>query len=227
MPDRSIGGMTLAGGILRQMSSIVEGDAKVKFSLMAGSYDTMLAFFGLTNLNVASEDFMGLPGYASSFAFELFSDGDEMEFPRNPDEELNVRFLFKNGTDDADLTAFPLFGRTELTMRYGEFVDVLGSRAIRDVETWCSVCGSQQEFCMTGAADAGPGSTSSGSGSGLSNVEAGAIGAAVTIGVLTLFAGLMWLVMRRLQSRKMANTGAPMPGLEKIGSESSGSSSVV
>lgn len=140
-----------------------------------------------------------------------------------------MRFLFKNGTEDQDLTAFPLFGRTELTMTYGEFVETLDSRAIRDVGTWCTVCGAKHDFCMAATADedSDSSSASSDSGSTLSNAEAGAVGAAVTVGVLALVAGLVWLLMRRRRSETTSRTGSTRPGLEKIGSESSGSGSVV
>lgn len=97
-PDRSIGGMTLAGGILRQLNSTVSTQGKVKLSIFIGSYDTFLAFFGLTNLTADSPNFMGLPNYASSLAFELFTDKNMTAFPTNTGD-LRVRFLFRNGTD--------------------------------------------------------------------------------------------------------------------------------
>lgn len=116
-------------------------------------------------------------------------------------------------------------------MTYGEFVETLGSRAIRDVGTWCSVCGAKQDFCIAAIADkdsdSSSSSASSSSGSTFSNADAGAIGAAVTLGVLVLVAGLVWLLMRRRRSGKTARTGSTRPVLEKIGSESSGSGSVV
>ncbi|KAK5061585.1 hypothetical protein LTR84_008129 [Exophiala bonariae] len=205
MPDRSIGGMTLAGGALRQLQDVVKGKAKVKFSLMAGSYDTQMAFYGLTNLTAASPDFFGLPNYAGSMAFEVFSEEDNATaFPANPDTDLRVRFLFKNGTTDDALTAFPLFGGSELSLPYGEFVSELSSRSIVKVEEWCTLCQSDAGFCYetlhnSESSNSGSGPTvSAASGkSGLSNAAAGGIGAGVTLAVVGIIGALAWLLTRR------------------------------
>ncbi|ETN47262.1 uncharacterized protein HMPREF1541_01454 [Cyphellophora europaea CBS 101466] len=94
---------------------------------MAGSYDTFLSFFGFVNPTAASANFMGLPNYAASMAFELFT--EERTFI--PDQ-LMVRFLFRNGIDgDQNLAAFPLFGNSELDMPYSQFVEELGAHSIR------------------------------------------------------------------------------------------------
>ncbi len=80
-PTRSIGGQTLAGAVLRQLDDMVTKRGTLKFSLLVGSYDTFLSFFGLTNLTSASPNFYGLPFYASTMAFELFSNGNTTTFP--------------------------------------------------------------------------------------------------------------------------------------------------
>lgn len=228
MPDRSIGGMTLAGGILRQLADVVESKAKVKFSLMAGSYDTQMAFYGLTNLTNASADFFGLPNYAGSIAFELFTDEDTSSFPEDPDADLRVRFLFKNGTEDAEATVFPLFGGTVLSMPYGEFVDELGRRAILDVEDWCARCAATADFCLAypaaGSEDSGPDDAEAEGSrdSGLSNAAAGGIGAAVTLAVVGAVGALAWLLARRKSKRTAGNT-VPVLEQEKKSLSTSGS----
>ncbi|KAL9022933.1 MAG: hypothetical protein Q9180_008484 [Flavoplaca navasiana] len=137
-PARSIGGMALAGGILRQLNQTVSTQGNLKLSLMAGSYDTFLGFFGLTNLTAVDADFMGLPGYASNMAFELFTDGKTTTFPSDM-ADFRGRFLFRNGTDGSmPLVVFPLFGH--YTISYDDFVNELGSRAINSVGEWCSTC---------------------------------------------------------------------------------------
>lgn len=236
MPDRSIGGMTLAGGLLRQLDSVVSGGARVKFSLMAGSYDTQMSFFGLTNLSAASPDFEGLPNYAATLAFELFvEDDDATAFS---EDDLRVRFLFKNGTSDPELTPFPLFGGDDLSMPYADFVDELSSRAIMQVGEWCDRCASKAAFCDTASATSSSSSSSSSSaaassgsssGSGLSNAAAGGIGAGVTLSVVALVGALAWVLTRRRRSSSIpasaAAAGTTAPAAEKkvsgTGSESS------
>jgi prostatic aicd phosphatase len=235
MPDRSIGGMTLAGGALRQLQEVVKGKAKIKFNLMAGSYDTQMAFYGLTNLTAASPDFFGLPNYAGSMAFEVFSEEDNATaFPANPDKDLRVRFLFKNGTTDDELTPFPLFGGSELSLPYGEFVSELSSRSIVEVNEWCTLCQSDAGFCyeaLHGSDDSSSGSTApsttaSSGGSGLSNAAAGGIGAGVTLGVVGIIGALAWLLTRRKRTARVAP--APVsPPAQQVEKKSSSSQSDV
>jgi hypothetical protein len=237
-PERSIGGMTLAGGALRQLADVVKGKAKLKFNLIAGSYDTQLAFYGLTNLTLASPDFSGLPNYAASMAFELFTEEDATTFPSNPEQDLRVRFLFKNGTTDDDLTPFPLFGRSELSLSYGDFVSELSSRAIVDVPDWCTTCRSEADFCVTALQTNGTSSgsdssssspsagVSSAGDSGLSNAAAGGIGVAVTLAVVGIVGALAWLLVRRKRSAKAAPalvSAAPQAAAAEKKSISSGS----
>jgi len=218
MPDRSIGGMTLAGGALRQIKDVVKGKAKLKFNLMAGSYDTQMAFYGLTNLTAASPDFFGLPNYAGSMAFEIFSEEDNATaFPANPDQDLRVRFLFKNGTTDDELTPFPLFGGSELSLPYGDFISELSSRSIAEVSDWCTLCQSDAGFCYetlhgsSGSSSGSPTVSNSSGGSGLSNAAAGGIGAGVTLAVVGLVGALAWLLTRRKRTAKVAPVAAPIP----------------
>lgn len=193
-PDRSIGGMTLAGGILHQLDTVVKGNAKLKFSLMAGSYDTFMSFFGLVNLTAASPDFMGLPNYAASMALELFS--EEQEFR---EEDIMVRFLFRNGTDESqELDPFPLFGGSQLDLPYAEFVRDLQARSIYSLEQWCGACASTEDFCVAANQTAAASSSNSaGSNNDLSNAAAGGIGAAVTLALVGLLGAAFWLTRRR------------------------------
>ncbi|KAL9025792.1 MAG: hypothetical protein Q9196_005445 [Gyalolechia fulgens] len=215
-PARSIGGMALAGGILRQLNQTVSTEGNLKFSLLAGSFDTFLAFFGLTNLTAANADFMGLPGYASTMTFELFTDGNTTTFPRDT-ADLRVRFLFRNGTDvSAPLTAFPLFGRAEDSISYDEFVGELGSRAISSVSEWCSTCQSSDSFCSQDQYTSSSGYSSSSvnnddGSAGLTSVQAGVIGAMTTLGVLAIIAAAVFFCRR---------TSASSPPLEKRSSGS-------
>lgn len=215
-PARSVGGMALAGGILRQLNQTVSTQGNLKLSLLAGSYDTFLAFFGLTNLTAANADFMGLPGYASSIAFELFTEGNTTTFPQDT-ADLRVRFLFHNGTDvSMPLIAFPLFNRAKDSLSYDDFVDELGSRAINSVGEWCSTCQSSSGFCSQDEYASLSGDSSSSvnyddSSSGLTAVHAGVIGAMTTLGVLAIIAVAVFFCRR---------TSAASSSSEKISSVS-------
>ncbi|KAF1811797.1 phosphoglycerate mutase-like protein [Eremomyces bilateralis CBS 781.70] len=208
-PERSIGGQTLLGGIFSQLNQTVSSKGKLKFSLLAGSYDTFLQTFGLTNLIDGFSDFYGLPEYASTMAFELFTPEDSTSFPSDADA-INVRFLFRNGTAGS-LTQFPLFGRPDDSMTWSEFSSEMQKRTISSVSQWCQLCSSTESFCGSAATAAGTESVGSGSGSGMSNAVAGVIGAFVTLGVLLVVGGLVFVVFRRRGRGSTGSTGPTGP----------------
>lgn len=218
-PGRSIHAQTLSGAILKQLNQTVSTKGKLKFSLLAGSYDTFLAFFGITQLTRANPNFFGLPHYASTLAFEILTDEDVEEFPSNTDD-LKVRFLFRNGSDiGAPLTAFPLFGQSETVLPWTEFVEKMGDIAITSPDVWCSSCRSTEDFCAVYNSTLSTGSINppSGGGSKMSNAVAGVIGAAVTLGAVLIAGLLFWLIRRRKSS-----AAAPVsPGFVEKGSISS------
>ncbi|KAK5651226.1 hypothetical protein OQA88_12690 [Cercophora sp. LCS_1] len=186
-PARAIGGATLAGGVLNQLNKTVSSKGKLKFSLLAGSYDTFLAFFGLAGLTEVNQDFEALPAYASTMAFELFS--DTAEFPT--EEKLNVRFLFRNGTEGA-LKPWPLFGMGKEELSWKEFVAGMKGVAVTSAEKWCGVCGSEADFC--GVYD---NEVEVQEKKGMSNAVAGVIGAMVTLGVVAVLAAVGFFVMKK------------------------------
>lgn len=199
-PERSVHARTLAGAMLGQLNQTVTSKGKLKFSLLAGSYDTLLAFFGVANLTSASPDFFGLPDYASTMALELFTAEDAPAFPADPNASLRVRFLFRNGTAGA-LTAFPLFGTGRDSLSWPDFVAGMKGRAITTAKDWCGVCQSTVSFCAAyddgGGKDANPAGPGSGGGSGISNAVAGVIGAMVTLGVVAIVGALAFVLSRK------------------------------
>ncbi|GIZ47484.1 hypothetical protein CKM354_001057400 [Cercospora kikuchii] len=215
-PLRSISGSTLLGGILRQLTSVIEDNAATKFSLMTGSYDTFLAFFGLMDLPSQSPDFRGLPDYAASMAFELYSDEDDAAFPERGsiDQDLRVRFLFRNGTDEEDdLTSWTLGGLEAVDevggMRVGEFKEMVEGEAVMSVGEWCQTCGSLAEFCVAANATMEMQQQEQATGGdsgrdGLSAAAAGGIGAGVTLAVVGPVALLIWALMSHRQRRSSA-----------------------
>lgn len=203
-PARAIGAEALSGAILAQLNETVASRGELKFSLFAGSYDTFLAFFGLAGLLELDDNFHGLPDYASTMAFELFTEGDAAEeFPSNLDEDLRVRWLFRNGTF-GELETFPIFGLSEDSMSWSKFVSEMGERAITDVGDWCTKCGATEDFCAAyaddgdDAVDASAEAETSGKG-GMSNKVAGAIGALATLGVVSIIGALAFVLGRRKQ----------------------------
>lgn len=201
MTGRSIGGQTLLGGIFAQLNQTVSSKAKLKFSLLAGSYDNFMASCGLMNLTVANADFYGLPAYASTMSFELFTEAKVTTFPSNVND-LNVRFLFRNGSDaGASPIAYPLFGGSAISLSWSEFSAQIKARAITSVGQWCSSCNATQSFCPS---DAGTSSNTptlseaeNSSSGGISNAVAGVIGAVVTLAVVALAGLAFWLVKRK------------------------------
>ncbi|KAK0656191.1 histidine phosphatase superfamily [Cercophora newfieldiana] len=216
-PARSIHAQTLGAAVLAQLNKTVTSAGKLKFSLLAGSYDTMLAFFGLTNLTAASPDFFGLPGYASTMAFELFSPDSETSFPTDPNASLRVRFRFKNGTDSS-LDSFPLFGEKEDSLPWPEFVNKMQPRAITTTAKWCNACGSKADFC---AVNDEKSSAASAPSRGMSNAVAGVIGAMVTLGVIMVVGAVAFVLLRK-RARKVAPIEATGP-VEKGSLHTSGS----
>lgn len=176
-------GRTLSGKVLQQMTTIISSQGvKNKFSLLIISYDTFLAFFGLCDLPRVDPSFYGLPDYASTMTFELFA-STTSDFPTEKD--LRVRFLFRNGTDNAGpARQFPLFGG-RLDLSWAEFNTGMSKIALDTVEDWCTSCGSMEPFCAQyGEEKLSSSSSSSGSkgSNALSPAVAGVIGALVTLG---------------------------------------------
>ncbi|KAF9692532.1 hypothetical protein EKO04_009332 [Ascochyta lentis] len=201
---RSIGGKAFAGGVLEQLSQIVSSKGKLKFSLLTGSYDTFLAFFGLSNLTAVSDEFYGLPDYASTMAFELFTPGDVDMFP-SAAEDLRVRFLFRNGSTEGEAPqGFPLFGGEDDSLSYSDFNTKMREFAITSPEQWCNTCRSEAPFCEAFNAHNTVGQEKAHS-TGMSNSVAGFIGALTTLVVIGIIGLAAFFVTRR---RRMA---AAMP----------------
>ncbi|RKL13039.1 hypothetical protein BFJ68_g7422 [Fusarium oxysporum] len=197
---RAIGAETLSGAILNQLNETVTSQGKLKFSLFAGSYDTFLAFFGLADLLDVSPNFYGLPDYASTMAFELFTDDNTDSFPSDPEADLRVRWLFRNSTA-GDLETYPLFGTGEDSLSWSKFVTEIEKRAITDVGDWCTKCGAEEDFCAAYKDDdetaEGESENKTSKKGGMSNAVAGVIGAMVTLGVVAIVGAAAFVLLRR------------------------------
>lgn len=160
---------------------------------------------------------MGIPDYASTMTFELFTTADALSFPAV--EDLQVRFLFHNGTIDENgtLNAYPLFGQSSTELSWTNFREGMNRFAVSGQEQWCEACGNSTGICANIGAPspAVDDATGSGSRSGISQAVAGIIGALVTLAVVLgvqvavmLVAGLRVVRKKRVANREMDESGA-------------------
>jgi hypothetical protein len=205
---RAISGMQLAGEILKYMNSTIEsglqGSSANKFGIQFGAYATFLSFFGLAGLNEVDADFMGVPDYSSSMAFELFTEAD-VSGSMPATDDLQVRFLFHNGTasNSSEPTAYPLFGGKENAISWTAFHDGLAKFAVSTTEQWCHACGNTTGSCAQYSSGSNDPSTTGAQSGGMSPAVGGVIGAFVTLAVvLGALAAFMLLGGFRLVSKK-------------------------
>ncbi|KAI1389173.1 phosphoglycerate mutase-like protein [Hypoxylon trugodes] len=229
---RAISGRTLAAKVVAQLSSHIASAGTInKMSLMFGSFEPFLAFFALSNLSDTNGFFQQIPGPGSAMVFELFSIDNVTSYPH--EDELWVRFLFRNGTDSSQpLVEYPLFGRdnSESRIRWEDFTVYIARFSIQDVSTWCDLCSSVTLFCNSLGHSSGSSGGLSNSGessnASLSPAVSGVIGAVTTIAVLALvgttafvFGGIR--VQRRdpLDAARRRSSLGGFKGAEKMASD--------
>ena len=122
-------------------------------------------------------------------------------------EQVSVRFLFHNGTTSPDSVPepYPLFGQSELTLPWTEFVAGMNAFAIGDQRDWCTACGNSTGVCASVASSANStgGAGEGANGGGMSTAVGGVVGAMVTLAVILGVEALVMLVAGlRLVSRK-------------------------
>ncbi|KAF2031422.1 phosphoglycerate mutase-like protein [Setomelanomma holmii] len=215
---RAVGGMQLAGEVLKYMNGIISSQGSQKFGIQFGAYASFLSFFGLADLPAVSDNFTGVVDYASSMTFELFTNADVSSgFPGQND--LNVRFLFHNGTasNSSEPTAYPLFGGQNTTVSWNDFQSNLNKFAISTTQQWCTKCGNSTGTCAQYAStsnDSGTANVQKSSG-GISPAVGGVIGAFVTLAVV--LGGLLAFMLLggfRLVSKKKLAAGTPGTSVE-------------
>lgn len=214
---------TLSTAITTRLNETIASNGTTKLSLLSGGYEPMLAFFRLHDLTVASPDFYGLPEYASTMAFELFTKEDVTTFP-DTDEDLKVRFLFRNGSSaDSILIPFPLFGGSDISLPWTEFVHKMTRVSIGTPEEWCEICNpspEQKPFCSSFRDSYYPSQEAydhDHGHKGISNAVSGVIGAVVMLGIITAAAGGAFLFLRRRWARtgpvgSLLGAGVPRKG---------------
>ena len=182
-----------------------------------GAYAAFLSFFGLAQLPRANTDFTGIVDYASSMTFELVTDAAVSSTSYPSADQINVRFLFSNGSAaENTLTAYPLFGQSETVLPWPTFVSEMNKFAIGSQDQWCQACGNTTGVCASSSASANAnnGSTpsaKSGSGS-MSLTIAGVIGAFVTLAVILGLEALVLLVGGLRIAKKNRGVVSPEAG---------------
>jgi len=216
---RAIAGMQLAGEIVDYLNNSVATFAKKnnKLGIQFGAYATFFSFFGLARLTDASPTFFGVPDYASSMVFELFTDADVGSSAPTPDQ-LRVRFLYHNGTSDNQTAPrqYPLFGGSQDSVSWSDFTGNMSNFSVSSSEQWCTKCGNFTGACAAfspdGGSSSGNGSSSSSSGGGshISTAVGGVIGAMVTLAVILGAEALIMLLggFRLVSKKRLAGTGA-------------------
>ncbi|KAH7386690.1 histidine phosphatase superfamily [Phaeosphaeria sp. MPI-PUGE-AT-0046c] len=183
---RAVSGMQLAGEVLSSLNHMISSPSKSpKLAIQFGAYATFMSFFGLADLPAASGNFKGVVDYASSMVFELFTNAEVPASGIPATENLNVRFLFHNGTasNSSEPTTYPLFGGKSNELSWTEFQDKLKAFAITSTEQWCNVCGNSTGACSA-YAEKKTTAQSGGAKQGMSPAVGGVIGAFVTLAVV-------------------------------------------
>lgn len=129
--------------------------------------------------------------------FELFTTANANPFPAA--EDLQVRFLFHNGTTDegSTPTPYPLFGQSATELKWTDFEAGMNKFAVGGQAQWCKACGNSTGVCASAVSPApssGAESSTGGSENGISKAVAGVVGAMVTLAVILAVEGLVMLV---------------------------------
>ena len=230
---RAIGGKTLATRVAQSLYTNIDTSGQYdKLTLLFGSFEPMVSFAALAGLaSEANPQFFSIPLPGSSMVFELFSlsvngTGDYPDM-----SDLNVRFLFQNGTGDgSELISYALFGTDpSQIMSFDEFVAGMENIWMPSVAEWCDICGSFSVFCPAFVGDSGNGSSSgpsygagSSSHSRISPAVAGVIGAIVTLVVVAIVTAIVALLgglrVYRIKAKSRSDLGG-FKGGEKLASD--------
>lgn len=208
-PIRAVAGMNLAGEVLTALNQTITSGGKSKLTIQFGSYAAFLSYFGLAGLTNDAE-FTGVPVYASSMAWELVTNASGTGIPSA--SEINVRFLFHNGTSiegSTRLQEYPLFGQSAVEIPWTQFVDSTNKFAITSQQQWCTACGNSTGICSSSSGTSTSNTPSDSSSGGMSLAVAGVIGAMVTLGVLAGLTALIILVfgLRLVRKSTLASLG--------------------
>jgi hypothetical protein len=217
-----IAGKTLATSIMEAFDmNIQENGSQQKMTMLFGGDEPAMALSSLLGLaNQHQTNFFSRLVRGGSFVFELYSYEEDEEYPTYPgSDNLYVRFLLHNGTDDTtQFQPYPLFGHSpsHSYIRYSEFRAELETFALSSIQEWCLVCNSASIFCtgVLGTDESEPEKKRS-----MAPAVAGVIGAVVTLVVVGLFTVIGFLLcgVRRRRDSKRSLGG--FKGTDKMASD--------
>ncbi|OJD28908.1 acid phosphatase [Diplodia corticola] len=222
-PMRAVAGMQLAGEVLQYLNSTLTSSGSKKLGIQFGAYATFASFFGLAGLgDVDGAEFHGVVDYASSMAFELYTPANGSTVKDVDEADLYVRFVFHNGTAGAgssEPVAYPLFGGSNSSVSWSDFVSNMQGFAIASTQQWCTKCGNSTGTCAAyadggdgsagGSSSGGEGKSGGGGSNGISTAVGGVIGAMVTLAVVLGLEALVMVVGGfRLARKNKKATGA-------------------
>ncbi|CCH45527.1 putative secreted protein [Wickerhamomyces ciferrii] len=210
----TIGAKTLMGRVMSKLDT-TRKQGKPYLNYLTGSFNTMYQLASVINLDIADSKFKTMPDYGATYVFELLNN--------TQNDETFVRFSFKNGTQE--LNTYPIFNSTNNMMKWDDFTSNVGKIAIKDVSSWCNVCGyndissdNVMEMCVpytnlyeqaTKLNDEGV-DLNSYKKNKLSLADAGGIGAGVTIGVFALI-GVLGFLLYKLRGGKSTQSSNIQP----------------
>ena len=230
---RAIGGKTLATRIVEALYTNIDTSGQYdQMTLLFGSFEPMISFAALAGLATEqTPQFYSVPDPGSSMVFELFSMSVNATEGYPARSDLNVRFLFQNGTGEgSELISYSLFGRdpSQAVMSFDEFVAGMETIWMPSVTDWCNTCSSFSVFCPAFVGSSGRGSSSGSSyGAGSSDHDispavAGVIGAIVTLVVAAIVVAIVALLgglrVYRIKSKGRSDLGG-FKGGEKLASD--------
>ena len=229
-PIRAITGSIIADQVVTALNTTITSSGKSKINIQFGAYGGMMSYFGLANLTTISNDFYGVPDYASTLTWELVTNATVSGSTFPSTDDISVRFLFHNGTTSNSSVPreFPLFGQSRSPLPWNDFVDAMGKFSIGSQADWCKACGNSTGICSSEALnDSGDDSSASsssssksGGGGGISKAVAGVIGAMVTLAVILGAELLIMLVagLRLVRKKKLAalRSGSGSPSVDGV-----------
>jgi hypothetical protein len=217
---RAIAGKVLAAQVLQFLNGTLTSTSPNKIAIQFGAYGTFLSFFGLADLPAVSDDFRGIVDYASSMAFELFTNSSSdtsSSSSSSSSDNTYVRFVFHNGTASAQSppSVYPLFGSDKDVLSWTDFAAGMQKFSVGSTAQWCTACGNYTGTCAAynpaGSAIEG----SSAAGNGLSPAINGLIGAVVTLAVmLAVTLGLLLSGFRVVSKRSLVAGRGAVAGKE-------------
>ncbi|KZL70946.1 histidine acid phosphatase [Colletotrichum tofieldiae] len=163
-----------------------------KMTLMFSSHEPFMSFFSLAKLQREDQTllspFWNIPENGAAMVFELIGDQPDEPNTYPTEENLYVRFLYReNANADTPFKEYSLFGLsdTETRVTYSYFKQEMLRFGV-DISTWCSICGSVQSFCEWRTTKTQPTVGESIRSAVQKPVVAGVIGAAIVLAVLGL-----------------------------------------